>query len=87
MSTENVIGKDHSNLCPILAQTIFKSYLSCLHHAFLHAAEILLFFADVGNCGFLAKCAQSRRLSVHHNFVESSLIRNMTLLENPDQLF
>lgn len=78
-----MIEKDHSNLCPVLAQTIFKSCLICLHPALLHAAEILLVFAGVGNGGFSAKCAQ---LTACHNFLERSLIQTMTLLENPDQL-
>lgn len=40
----------------------------------------------VGDGGFSAKYAHSRQLTVHHNFVESSLIQIMTFLENPEQL-
>lgn len=84
MRTENVFGRDHSNLCPVLAQAVFKSCLSCLHCTLLHTAGMLLV---PGGVVFSTKYPQSRQLTVHHNFIESSLIQIITFLEYPEQLF
>lgn len=82
-----MFGRDHGNLCPVLAQAVYKSCLSRLLYTVLHTAGILLVPSGVGGGGFSAKYAQSSQLTVYHNFVESSLIQIMTFLKNPDQLF
>lgn len=87
MRTENVFGRDHSNLCPVLAQAVYNSRLSCLHYIVLHTAGILLVPSAAGDGGFAVKYAQSRQLMVHHNSVESSLIQIIIFPENPEQLF
>lgn len=54
MRTENVFGRDHSNLCPVLAQAVYKSCLSCLHYSVSHTAGIPLVPGGVGDGGFSA---------------------------------
>lgn len=70
------LGTDY---LPVLSQL---SSLHCLTHCWDSPVP-----SGVGDSGFSAKYAQSRQLTVHHNFVESSLTQTMTFLENPEQLF